>query len=101
MTVTPFFRECAPKPGLLYPWGMQSQATTVKQYLSELPEDRRAAISAVRRVMLDNLPEVATEGVSYGMIAMDESALSAPRAKPVKNAAKKKATTRKASPRPK
>lgn len=31
---------------------MQSQATTVEQYIAELPEDRRAAIAAVRKVIL-------------------------------------------------
>ena len=36
---------------------MTSNATTVEQYLAELPEDRRAAISAVRDVILKNLPE--------------------------------------------
>ena len=34
---------------------MQSQATTVEQYLAELPEDRRAAIQAVRKVIRKNL----------------------------------------------
>ena len=47
---------------------MQSKATTVEQYLAELPDDRRAAIEAVRRVILDNLDEEYEEGMSYGMI---------------------------------
>ena len=47
---------------------MQSKATTVKQYLSELPEDRRAAISAVRKVILENLDSGFEEGMQYGMI---------------------------------
>lgn len=47
---------------------MQSKATTVEQYLSELPEDRRAAIAAVRKVFLDNLDGGFAEGISYGMI---------------------------------
>lgn len=47
---------------------MQSKATTVKQYLSELPEDRRAAISAVRDVILKNLDKGFEEGMQYGMI---------------------------------
>ena len=34
---------------------MQSKAKTVKEYLTELPEDRRAAIEAVRKVILKNL----------------------------------------------
>ncbi len=47
---------------------MQSKATTVQQYLDELPADRRAAISAVREVMLKNLPKGFQEGIQYGMI---------------------------------
>ena len=47
---------------------MQSKATTVKQYLSELPEDRREAISAVRKVIQDNLDSGFEEGMQYGMI---------------------------------
>ena len=47
---------------------MQSKATTVKEYLAELPPDRRAAISAVRKVILENLPEGYEEGMEYGMI---------------------------------
>jgi hypothetical protein len=47
---------------------MQSKAATVEQYLAELPEDRRAALEAVRRVILDNLPEGCQEGMQYGMI---------------------------------
>lgn len=35
---------------------MRSEAKTVEEYLASLPEDRRAAISAVRAVILDNLP---------------------------------------------
>ena len=47
---------------------MQSKATTVDQYLAELPEDRRNAIRAVREVILKNLPRGVTEGMGYGMI---------------------------------
>ena len=47
---------------------MQSKAKTVKQYLQELPDDRREAISAVREVMLKNLPKGFEEGMQYGMI---------------------------------
>lgn len=47
---------------------MSSKATTVDAYLSELPEDRRAAVAAVRKVFLDNLDEGFAEGMSYGMI---------------------------------
>lgn len=47
---------------------MPSKATTVEQYLSELPEDRRSAIAAVRKVFVDNLDDGFAEGMSYGMI---------------------------------
>lgn len=47
---------------------MQSKATTVKQYLAELPPDRRAALETVRKVILDNLDKDFEEGMSYGMI---------------------------------
>ena len=47
---------------------MQSKATTVKQYLAELPEDRRVAISAIRDVILKNLDKDYEEGMQYGMI---------------------------------
>jgi hypothetical protein len=47
---------------------MQSKATTVEQYLSELPEDRRKAIEAVRQVLLANLDKDYEEGMQYGMI---------------------------------
>jgi hypothetical protein len=47
---------------------MQSKAKTVKAYLAELPSDRREAISAVRAVILKNLPKGYEEGMQYGMI---------------------------------
>lgn len=47
---------------------MQSKATTVAQYLAELPEDRRAALQAVRKVILRNLDSGFEEGMQYGMI---------------------------------
>ena len=47
---------------------MQSKATTVKQYLAELPADRRSAIESVRAVILKNLDPVFEEGMQYGMI---------------------------------
>ena len=34
----------------------KSKAATVDEYLAELPDDRRAAIAAVREVVLRNLP---------------------------------------------
>lgn len=48
---------------------MQSKAKTVKEYLNELPPDRKAAISAVREVILKNLPKGFEEMMQYGMIS--------------------------------
>ena len=47
----------------------KSEAQTVDQYLSELPPDRREAISAVRAVISDHLPEGYQETMEFGMIA--------------------------------
>ena len=47
---------------------IQSKATTVKEYLAGLPEDRRTAIQAVREVILKNLDREFEEGMQYGMI---------------------------------
>jgi hypothetical protein len=48
---------------------MQSQATTVTEYLSELPDERRTALAAVRAVILANLPPGYEEVMNWGMIA--------------------------------
>ena len=48
---------------------MQSKATTVAQYLKELPADRRAAVEAVRNVVLANMDPALEEGMQYGMIS--------------------------------
>lgn len=47
---------------------MQSKATNVKDYLAELPADRRAAIEKVHNVILANLDKDFKEGMQYGMI---------------------------------
>ena len=47
---------------------MTSSATTVEQYLAELPPDRREAIAAVRAVILANLDPAYQETMAYGMI---------------------------------
>lgn len=46
-----------------------SKAQSVEEYLSELPDDRRAALAAVRKTVLKNLPEGYTETMQYGMIS--------------------------------
>ena len=47
---------------------MTSKAKTVDEYLQALPGERRAAISAVRDVILANLPTGYEERMNYGMI---------------------------------
>lgn len=47
---------------------MRSEARTVEQYVAQLPEERRQAVSALRRVILKNLPRGYEEGMAYGMI---------------------------------
>jgi hypothetical protein len=49
----------------------KSGATTVEDYLAELPEDRREAVSAVRQVILRNLPAGYRESMSWGMISYE------------------------------
>ncbi|MEI8383537.1 MAG: DUF1801 domain-containing protein [Planctomycetota bacterium] len=47
---------------------MQSKATTVDAYLSELSSERRVSLEAVRKVILANLDHDYEEGMQYGMI---------------------------------
>jgi uncharacterized protein YdhG (YjbR/CyaY superfamily) len=47
---------------------VRSEATTAEQYLTELPDDRREAIEAVRAVILENLPDGYEEAMNWGMI---------------------------------
>jgi len=47
---------------------MHSNAATVEGYLSELPDDWRHAIAAVRETILKNLPEGYEEAMNWGMI---------------------------------
>ena len=48
---------------------MQSAAKTVDEYLASLPDDRREALSAVREVILANLPTGYEEMIQWGMIS--------------------------------
>lgn len=43
-------------------------ASNVAEYLAALPDDRCDAISAVRKVINDNLPDGYEEGIQFGMI---------------------------------
>ena len=47
---------------------MRSDASTVEQYLSELPDSRRAALEVVRKQILGNLPQGYEEVMNWGMI---------------------------------
>jgi hypothetical protein len=47
---------------------MANTAATVEAYLAALPEDRRGAIGAVRKVILKNMGRGFAEGMQYGMI---------------------------------
>ena len=48
---------------------MQSDATTVEEYLAGLPEDRRRIVTEVRDLVRSALPEGFVEQMDYGMIA--------------------------------
>lgn len=50
---------------------MRSDATTVGEYLAGLPEERRAALQAVRAIVLDNLPAGYEETMNWGMISYE------------------------------
>jgi len=45
-----------------------SKATSVEEYLSELPEEKRDVISRVRDTVKKNLPKGFEEGMNWGMI---------------------------------
>ena len=47
---------------------MQSNAKTVREYIDALPDDRKKVISAIRKVILKNLPKGFKEVMNYGMI---------------------------------
>jgi len=50
---------------------MRSEAKTVDEYLLSLPEERREAISKVREVILQNLPDGYEESMNWGMISYE------------------------------
>ena len=50
---------------------MQSDATTVTAYLASLPDDRRKAMAAVRKVIRANLPKGIVESMNWGMISYE------------------------------
>lgn len=46
---------------------MQIDALSVKEYIGQIPEERKEAYLKIRQVILDNLPEGFTEEMSYSM----------------------------------
>ncbi|MGE0640181.1 MAG: DUF1801 domain-containing protein [Thermoanaerobaculia bacterium] len=50
---------------------VSSAASTVLQYLSELPLDRRIVVAEIRRVILENLPTGYVETMNWGMLAYE------------------------------
>ncbi|GAA4756878.1 MULTISPECIES: DUF1801 domain-containing protein [Flavobacterium] len=47
---------------------MQSKATSVTDYLNEIPEERKAAFTKLRNTIIESLPKGFQEGMRYGMI---------------------------------
>lgn len=47
---------------------MRSESGSIEEYLAALPDDRRQAITAVRDLILQNLPEGYQERLAFGMI---------------------------------
>jgi len=47
---------------------MKSDASTIQEYLAEMPEDRREAITKVRDTLTKHLPEGYEEALNWGMI---------------------------------
>lgn len=48
---------------------MMYEANSPEEYINQLPEERKAIISELRKVILDNLPQGFEETISYGMIS--------------------------------
>ena len=48
---------------------MSNRASTIKQYMDALPDDRRKALEAIRKVVKANLDPKVKEGIQYGMPA--------------------------------
>jgi uncharacterized protein YdhG (YjbR/CyaY superfamily) len=50
---------------------MRSDATTVNEYLAELPDDRVEALTVVLKALRKKLPEGLEENINWGMIAFE------------------------------
>ena len=47
---------------------MKYKATSVDDYINQIPEERKAPIKKLRKVILENLPTGFEEGINYNMI---------------------------------
>lgn len=47
---------------------MQYKATSVEDYISQVPEDRKEALTKLRNVINSNIPKGFEEGIGYGMV---------------------------------
>lgn len=47
---------------------MPIKPTTVEDYINDLTPERKEAVSKLRQVFLENLPEGFVETINYGMI---------------------------------
>ncbi|MDP9193522.1 MAG: DUF1801 domain-containing protein [Acidobacteriota bacterium] len=50
---------------------VSSAATNVEQYLAELPEERRAVVAALRKLIRKHLPKGYVESMNWGMICYE------------------------------
>lgn len=48
---------------------MESKATTIEEYIHQLPEEKRGAITKLKQTVSDNLPNGFQTTMGYGMIA--------------------------------
>lgn len=67
----PFLRLDRRSDRVLETGMVSSNAETVEDYLEELAEDRRAAISVVRDTIVDSLPDGFVESMNHGMITYE------------------------------
>ena len=47
---------------------MTSNANTPEEYINALPQERKEAVSQIRKVILENLPKGFSETMGYGML---------------------------------
>ncbi|WP_299004472.1 DUF1801 domain-containing protein [uncultured Tenacibaculum sp.] len=47
---------------------MKYEASTVEEYISQLPEERQEVLQKLRNIIKENLPEGFEEGINYNMI---------------------------------